>query len=219
MPHYKLFFAPSISTSITFVNFLLLSRALRDYTPLCPSISLSGFFGVYGRFPRYRFSLYALCLCQLYFSLPLPAHMRLWEPCIRPCLSHATRLYDPLCWSSITNLESAVIKVCGREYCVCIHKFWVCFLEFWVCGYEFRVCGHLARASNRKFVPVAKKGQGRPKTIMGCLAVTVTVLRRRRGRRKEKEEKRKRKEKKRRKEKKTTKRKEKEEKKKGEKEL
>ena len=40
----------------------------------------------------------------------------------------------------------------------------------------------------KKFVSVTEKGQGRSKTIMGCLAVTVTVLRRRRRRSSKEEE-------------------------------
>ena len=43
----------------------------------------------------------------------------------------------------------------------------------------------------KKFVSVTEKGQGRSKTIMGYLAVTVTVLRRRRRKKKKKKKKKK----------------------------
>ena len=80
------------------------------------------------------------------------------------------------------------------------------------------VSRELARAWNRKFVPVAGKGQDRPKTIMGCLAVTVTVLRRRRRGRRGRGRRRKRKRRKKRRKGNKNDEKKREEKKKGKKE-
>ena len=107
MPHYKLFFAPSIRTSITFVNFHLLSRALRDYTPLCPSISLSGFFGVYGRFPRYRFSLNALS--TIFFTAPARPHATLGA------------VYQALFVACYTTLRPTLLVV-NHKFGVCRYK-------------------------------------------------------------------------------------------------